>query len=119
MVKHSEAKRGFILLPRRWVAEIVFTQMTKADVLALGAGGQHVADLDAVIGDDHAVDEQQHESPALLEAGLGQPVLHPRAEDLDGRRHAGELLLACRIVAQLLLLAGQLRPLREKLPVAA
>src|SRR5215207_6768571 len=64
-------------------AEVVFTQMTKADVLALGARGQHVADLDLGVGDDHAVDEQQHELPALLEGRRGQPVLHPRAERLQ------------------------------------
>src|SRR5215211_3961561 len=68
---------------RRWVVEVVFTQMTKADVLARGARGQHVADLDLGVGDDHAVDEQQHELPALLEGRRGQPVLHPRAERLQ------------------------------------
>ena len=57
--------------------------MTKADVLALGAGGQHVADLDLGVGDDHAVDQQQHELPALLEGGLGQPVPHALAERLQ------------------------------------
>lgn len=31
--------------------------MTKADVFALGASGQHVADLDLGVGDDHAVDD--------------------------------------------------------------
>jgi transposase len=56
VVKHSEAKRGFILLPRRWVVEIVFPQMTKPDVLALGGGREHIADLHLVIGDHHAVD---------------------------------------------------------------
>src|SRR3954452_18912673 len=54
--------------------KVVFTQMTKADVLALGAGGQHVADLDVGVGDDHPVDQQQHELAALLEAGAGQPA---------------------------------------------
>src|SRR5215204_689777 len=73
----------FGVLPKRWIVEVVFTQMTKADVLALGARGQHVADLDLGVGDDHAVDEQQHELPALLEGRRGQPVLHPRAERLQ------------------------------------
>src|SRR5919204_5706780 len=35
VVKLPEAKRGFVLLPKRWVVEIVFTQMTKTDMLAL------------------------------------------------------------------------------------
>jgi Transposase DDE domain len=91
----------------RWVVEVVFTQMTKADVLALGAGGQHVADLDLGVGDDHPVDQQQHELAALLEAGPGQPALHPGPESLERGRHAGELLPAGRVLAQLLLLLGQ------------
>jgi transposase len=87
--------------------KVVFTQMTKADVLALGAGGQHVADLDVGVGDDHPVDQQQHELAALLEAGPGQAALHPGTESLERGRHAGELLAAGRVVAQLLLLLGQ------------
>jgi hypothetical protein len=43
----------------------------KADVLAPRLGGQHVADLDLGMGDGHALNEQQHERPALLECGLG------------------------------------------------
>src|SRR3954453_21654045 len=86
--------------------KVVFTQMTKADVLALGAGGQHVADLDVGVGDDHPVDQQQHELAALLEAGARQPALHPSPESLERARHAGELLPAGRVLAQLLLLLG-------------
>src|SRR5829696_1282182 len=83
IVKKPPDQVGFAVHPRRWVVEVVFTQMTKADVLARGARGQHVADLDLGVGDDHAVDEQQHELPALLEGRRGQPVLHPRAERLQ------------------------------------
>jgi transposase len=82
VVKLPDAKRGFVLLPRRWVVEVVFTQMTKADVLALRIGGQHVTDLDLGIGDDHPIDEQQDELSALLEARRGQAMLHPCAESL-------------------------------------
>src|SRR5512134_618531 len=90
-----------------WVREIVFTQMTKADVFTLGAGGQHVADFDVGIDDDDAVDEQQHELPALLEGGRGKPVLHTRTEGLEGCGDAGELLLTGSVAAELLLLSGQ------------
>ena len=83
IVRKPPDQVGFAVHPRRWVVEVVFTQMTKADVLALGAGRQHVTDLDLGVGDDHAVDEQQHEPPALLEGRRGQPVLHPRAERLQ------------------------------------
>ena len=77
------AKRHARAKARRWVVEVVFPQMAKPDVLALGAGGQHVADLDLGVGDDHPVDEQQDELPALLEGRRGQAVLHPRAESLQ------------------------------------
>ena len=49
VVRLAEAKRGFVLLPRRWVVEVVFTQMTKADVLTLRAGGQHVPDFNLAV----------------------------------------------------------------------
>jgi hypothetical protein len=62
---------------RRNRAEIVFTQMTKTDVLTLGARRQHVADLNIGVGDDHAIDEQQHKLATLLKVGLSQPALHP------------------------------------------
>src|SRR3954466_5767594 len=80
IVKRSDTAKGFVLLPRRWVVEVVFTQMAKPNVLAVGAGGQDVADLDRGIGHDHAVDQQQHELTALLEAGLGQSALHALAK---------------------------------------
>ena len=70
------------MLARRWVVEVVFTQMTKADVLTLRAGGQYIADFDLVVRDDNTVNQQQHELPALLEGGVRQPVLHPLAESL-------------------------------------
>ena len=68
---------------QRWAIEVVFPQMTKADVLAVRAGGQGVADLHLGVRDDHPVDEQHHELAALLEARLGQAVLHPFTECLQ------------------------------------
>src|SRR5438874_4783069 len=41
-----------------WSAEIVRSQKTKADRLAVGAGRDHVADLDVAVGDDDSVDQQ-------------------------------------------------------------
>ncbi|MDP9382002.1 MAG: IS3 family transposase [Chloroflexota bacterium] len=38
-----------------WVAEIISTQMIKTDVLAAGAGREHVSDLHIAVGDDHPV----------------------------------------------------------------
>ena len=63
---------------------VVFTQMTKADVLTLAAGGQHVPDFDLVVRDDDPVNQQQHELPTLLEGGIHQPVLHPLTKGLQG-----------------------------------
>jgi hypothetical protein len=59
VVKTPAARRDFVLLPRRWVVEIVFPQMAKADVFAFGGGGEHVANLHLVVGHDHPVDQQQ------------------------------------------------------------
>jgi len=100
IVSRTPGQKGFAVLPRRWVIEVVFTQMTKSDVLALGAGGQHVPDLDVGVGDDHAADQQQHKLPALLEVGLVQSALEARAERFRRRCHAGELLLAGRVTAE-------------------
>jgi len=82
-----------------WAVEVVFTQLAKPDVFAVWAGGQHVSDFDVGVGDDHAVDEQQHELATLLEAGLSQSALHTPAERLQRRRDAGELLLARGVAA--------------------
>ena len=94
-----QAKRHAQAKARRWVVEVVFTQMAKADVLALRAGGQDVTNLDLGIGDNHAVDQEQHELAALLEAGLGQSTLHPLAECLQRCCQADELPLAFGVVA--------------------
>jgi hypothetical protein len=39
--------------------------MTKGRLLAAGAGGDHVTDLDLIIADDDAVDEELHQLAAL------------------------------------------------------
>lgn len=107
IVRRLPDQVGFAVQSRRWVAEVVFPQMTKPDVFAFWAGGQHVSDLDVGIGDDHAVDEQHHELPALLKRGLGGAVLDACAEGFERGGHPGELLLARGIVTQLLFLSGQ------------
>src|SRR6266542_2450170 len=65
------------------VTEMVFPQLAKARVRALGCGGQRVADLDLAVGHDHPVDEQLHQQPPLGERGRGQPVPDGPAETLD------------------------------------
>src|SRR5215203_5137318 len=81
---------GFKVLPRRWVVEIVRTQMTKTYLLAARIGGDHVADLHFLTTDDHPVDEQFHQLPSLLEGRLGEPSTDPPAEILYGVCHSGE-----------------------------
>src|SRR5689334_19318824 len=44
----------------------------KRAVRPVGGGREHVADLDLVAGDDHAVDEQFGEQPPLLEGCGGE-----------------------------------------------
>jgi hypothetical protein len=54
--------------------------MTKPDVLALGAGGEDVADLDLVARHDDPVDEQFHQLSPLIERGVLQAGGDPLAE---------------------------------------
>ena len=67
----------------RWKIEMVFTQLAKRAVRPVGGGREHVADLDLAVGDDHAVDEQLGQQPALLEGGGGEPGPDGLAECLD------------------------------------
>jgi transposase len=99
IVRKPPDQVGFAVHPRRWVVEVVFTQMAKPNVLAVGAGRQHVADLDFGIGDDDAVDQQHYELTALLEAGRGQSALNALAKRFQRGRHAGELLSASGVAA--------------------
>src|SRR4029453_3692127 len=58
---------------RRGAIEMVFSQLAKGRMRAVGRGWQHVADLNFAAGDDHAVDEQLGEQPPLGKGGGGQP----------------------------------------------
>ncbi|HEV8278997.1 MAG TPA: IS701 family transposase, partial [Streptosporangiaceae bacterium] len=74
----------------RWPAEMVFPQLAKGRVRAVGRGWQHVADLNVAAGDDHAVDEQLGEQPPLGEGGGGQPGADGLAECFDPVGDGGE-----------------------------
>jgi hypothetical protein len=54
--------------------------MTKTDVLALGAGGEDVTDLDLVALHDDPIDEQFHQSSPLIEGGVLKAGGDPLAE---------------------------------------
>jgi hypothetical protein len=49
------AAQAILLYHLRWQIEIVFPQMTKTHVLAAGAGGNNITDLDLFVGHHHAV----------------------------------------------------------------
>ena len=67
----------------RWGIEMVFSQLAKRVMGAVGGGRQHVADLDFAVGDDHTVDEQLRQLPPLLEGGRCEPGADGLAECLD------------------------------------
>ena len=75
----------------RWREEMVFTQLAKRAVRPVGGGREDVADLDLVVGDDHPVDEQLGQLPALVEGGGGQPGPDGLAECLDPVGDSGKL----------------------------
>ena len=62
---------------------MVFTQLAKRAVRPVGGRGEHVTDLDLAVGDDHPVDEQFSQQPALGEGGCGQPGADGLAECVD------------------------------------
>jgi hypothetical protein len=57
-----------LLAQRNWL-EIVFPQMTKTDMLALGTCGDHIPDFHLLIRDHHAVDEEFYQMPFLRVMG--------------------------------------------------
>ena len=108
------------LYRQRWRIEIVFTQMTKTDVLALGAERDHVADLHLSVSDDHTVNEKLHELALLLEGGLSKSRAHPLAEAFYRADPACKLSLMVHPGFQLLSLDLQgLKPSDRALGVGA
>src|SRR5918995_81942 len=81
--------------------------MTKTHVFALGTRGDHVAYLYLLVGDDHPIDQELHQTAFLLEGGIGQAATHSLAEILYGTDHAGEFRSLLRLRLQLPLLARE------------
>jgi len=67
----------------QWRPSIVFPQMTKGLVRAVGVGGHDVADLHVVAGHDDAVDQDLHQRSPLRERRVIQPHADVGAEGLD------------------------------------
>ena len=80
-------------------AEIVFTQMTKGCLFALGAGWDHVADLDLIVVNNDTVDQQFYQLSALSEIKLFQGWRQALTEVFDMGRQLGhiELFLGLRL----------------------
>src|SRR6266542_1648238 len=85
----------------RWPEEMVFPQLAKARVRALGC------------------DEQLHQQPPLGERGRGQPVPDGPAETLDPVGDSAKLQPLLRDRVQLVLLVGQGGPAALQLPSLA
>ena len=81
--------------------------MTKAHVLALGAGGDDVADLDVPIRHDHSVDQELNQLPLLLECCLGESALDSPTEVVHGCDQPSQLLLTVDLDSQLALCVPQ------------
>ena len=62
--------------------EIVCAQMTKTCLFTVRGGWDHIADLDLVVGDHHAVNEQFDQVPFLFETGLFETSTHTLAKFL-------------------------------------
>jgi len=69
--QRATAAQLLVLWREHWHIEIVQSQMTKPGMLAAWAGGNDVADLDLLVGDNHAVDQQFDELPPLRERRVG------------------------------------------------
>ena len=89
-----------------WGIEIVCTQMTKTDVFAGRAGRDHVTDFHVTIGDDHAINQQEHQFALVLKGGLRQALLDALAEGFNGRHQARHLSLPVELGEQGALLLG-------------
>jgi hypothetical protein len=75
----------------RWKIEMVFTQLAKRAVRTVGGGREHVADLDLAVGDDHPVDEQFSQQPALTSP---YPALHATSTSASIIRWANSRIIA-------------------------
>jgi hypothetical protein len=65
---------------KRFGIEIVYTQMTKPGLFASLAGRDDVANLDLVVSNDDAVDQQLQQLAFLLKRGRSKACLYPLAK---------------------------------------
>src|SRR6266496_37510 len=92
---HARHVKAFHNLGIQTIIEIVFSQVTKADVRTGICRRNNVADFDLVVGDNHTIDQQFDQLTPLGKAGLLQPNLEPLTDRLDvgdGRSNLQQLL---------------------------
>jgi hypothetical protein len=103
----EEAWSIVLIYARRWQIEIVQSQMTKADMLAAGGGGDDITDLHDIVRHHYPIDQQLDQLPFLLKRGIGQAHLDPPAELLDGGNPSRQFGLLVHLRLQEVRLAGQ------------
>jgi len=91
--------------------------MTKTDVLALGARGDHIPDLHRLIRDHHPVNEAFYQMPFLREARVRQSLMDTLTEVFHRGDQCGQFDVAIHTGFQLLGLAVQgSEPLLQLVP---
>lgn len=91
----------------RWYVEIVCTQIAKTEAFAVRAGGNGIADVDVIIGDHHAINQELHQLALLLEGRAGKACLDALAEGLNVGDEPRYLVLPCGLGSEVLLLERQ------------
>jgi len=102
-----------------WGIEIVCTQMTKTDLFATGLSREDVADLDFIVGHDHAVDQQLDQLPTLRKSGAGESYLDPLTKVVKMAHDPGQFLAPFGLSRQLRFLVGQCGLFLIEFPSAA
>jgi hypothetical protein len=101
---------------RIWV-EIVFAQVTKADVRTGFGRGNDVADLHLLFIHDDAINQQFHQLAPLVEGRMLQTNPQPFADRLDGRDRVPHLEQLLAVVRQLAVLYLQRVALLDQFPL--
>jgi hypothetical protein len=108
LIRDERPARPKTYKPRRWVVEIILSQLTKPCVEAAFGGRDRVADLHVVIGDHHAIDQELDQFAALLEGGVLQALAESGADLGHGRQDLGRVQQPLSLRKELPLPCGKL-----------
>ena len=78
-----EPEQGLLIYQARMKIEIVCTQITKTRGFTIGAGWDDVADFNFFIVNDHSINQQFYQFPALFKIQIIQGWLNTLAKLLD------------------------------------